>query len=129
MCSEDENIRVLVVDDEVFVAEGLRAYLEDEGIQAKVVNSAEAAVEAVRQGNTFRVCIMDMRLGDMDGNTAIRTLAQFVPSLHFLIHTGSAGYVIPEDLRTLGLSTADLFSKPQVDMGPITAAVRRLACS
>ena len=121
------NLQVLVVDDETFVAEGLRAYLEDEGMEVGIVSSAEAAVEVVRQGAAFHVCVMDMRLGGIDGNTAIRTLAQLDPRLRFLIHTGSAGYLIPDDLRDLGLSNADLFPKPQYDMGPLASAVRRSA--
>ncbi|CAK0758440.1 Response regulator [Gammaproteobacteria bacterium] len=119
------NPQVLVVDDETFVAEGVRAYLEDEDMEVRTTGSAEAAIEAVRQGLHFHVCIMDMRLTGMDGNAAIRTLAYLDPHLRFLIHTGSAGYVIPDDLRALGLTNADLFFKPQSDIGPLAAAVRR----
>ncbi|CAK0776884.1 Response regulator [Gammaproteobacteria bacterium] len=121
------SLHVLVVDDEAFVAEGVRAYLEDEGMEVRITDSAEAALEAVGEGQHFDACIMDMRLTGMDGNAAIRTLATMDPSLHFLIHTGSAGYIIPDDLRALGLSNADLFFKPQSDIGPLAAAIRRAA--
>ena len=120
-------LRVLLVDDETFVAEGVRAYLEDEGMEVKTTSSAEAAIDAVLRGARFQVCIMDMRLTGMDGNAAIRALTQIDPALRFLIHTGSAGYVIPDDLRAIGLSNADLFFKPQIDMGPLTVAVHRIA--
>ncbi len=121
------HIRVLLVDDETFVAEGVRAYLEDEDIEVRITSSAEAALELVRQGTRFHVCIMDMRLTGMDGNTAIRALAYADPELRFLIHTGSAGYVIPDDLRAIGILNSDLFFKPQIDMGVLTVAVRRVA--
>jgi len=121
------SLHVLVVDDESFVAEGVRAYLEDEDMEVKTTGSAEAAVEAVRGGVHFDVCVMDMRLTGMDGNAAIRTLASWDPDLRFLIHTGSAGYMIPDDLRALGLTSADLFFKPQSDIGLLAAAVRRAA--
>lgn len=119
------NTHVLIVDDEISVADGVRAYLEDENLEVTVTGSAEAAIAAVSQGVPFQVCIMDMRLTGMDGNTAIRALARMNPTLRFLIHTGSAGYVIPDDLRALGLTNADLFFKPQSDMGVLAAAVHR----
>ncbi|CAK0751272.1 Response regulator [Gammaproteobacteria bacterium] len=121
------NLHILVVDDETSVADGVRAYLEDENMEVITMGSAESAIEAVRQGMLCDVCIMDMRLTGIDGNTAIRILAQLNPGLRFLIHTGSAGYVIPDDLRALGLTNTDLFFKPQSDIGLLAAAARRIA--
>ncbi len=121
------GLRVLLVDDEALVAEGVRAYLEDEGMEVKITASAEAALELMLRGSRFHVCIMDMRLTGMDGNAAVRALSQRDTKLRFLIHTGSAGYVIPDDLRALGIANTDLFFKPQNDMGLLTGAVRRVA--
>jgi len=123
------NVRVLVVDDESAVADGVRAYLEDEDMQVATVTSAEDACELVRSRADFHVCIMDMRLSGMDGNAAIRSLANYAPQMRFLIHTGSADYVLPDDLRALGVTPAELFFKPQNDLGVLAAAVRRAATS
>lgn len=120
------NLRVLIVDDEITVADGVRAYFEDEGIEVMSMDSAEAAIEMVSQGIFFNVCIMDMRLTGIDGNNAIRILAQLNPNLRFLIHTGSAGYVIPDDLRNLGITNSELFFKPQSDIGLLVSAAQRL---
>lgn len=120
------NLRVLIVDDEITVADGVRAYFEDEGIEVMSMDSAEAAIEMVSQGMFFNVCIMDMRLTGIDGNNAIRILAQLNPNLRFLIHTGSAGYVIPDDLRNLGITNSELFFKPQSDIGLLVSAAQRL---
>ncbi|MGD2062936.1 MAG: response regulator, partial [Nitrospirota bacterium] len=68
------SLRVLVVDDEPFVAETLRAFLEDEGMQVHVETSGEAAVAAVRSGVAFDACIMDLRLPGMDGDVAAKEL-------------------------------------------------------
>lgn len=121
------KVQVLVVDDESAVADGVRAYLEDEDMQVLTVDSAEAACEALYQGQGFHVCIMDMRLSGMDGNSAIRSLANFAPGMRFLIHTGSADYILPDDLRAFGITSADLFFKPQNDLGILANAVRRAA--
>ena len=95
------SARVLVVDDEPLIVTGLRVFLEDEGMQVDSAGSGEEAVDIARSDASFDVCIMDMRLPGMNGDTAIRALHQLCPDLKFIIHTGSADYSIPEDLRAL----------------------------
>lgn len=120
------SARVLVVDDEPLIADSVQAYLEDEGIEADSVTSAEEALARVGAACVYQVCIMDMRLPGMDGNAAIRALHGLCPRLRFIIHTGSADYVVPADLRAIGIANAHLFRKPLVDMGSIAATVRAL---
>jgi len=69
---------------------------------------------------------MDMRLPDMDGNTAIRVFHELYPEIEFLIHTGSSSYSLPEDLRAMGLDDDRIYHKPLGDMAPLAAAVRAL---
>lgn len=117
-------VAVLVVDDEPGVREGLRAFFEDEGFAVTLADSGEAALALVQEGARFDVCVMDIRLPEMDGNDAIRALhAASGGEIAFLIHTGSAEYALPEDLAALGLSGADIFWKPLTDMTPLAEAV------
>jgi CheY-like chemotaxis protein len=121
------STRVLLVDDEPHIVTGLRVFLEDEGMQVGSAGSGEEAVEIARSDCGFDVCIMDMRLPGMDGDTAIRTLHEICPDLKFIIHTGSADYSIPADLRTLGIDENVLFAKPLLDMQPLAETVAALA--
>ena len=123
------SVRVLLVDDEPLVGLYLQAYLEDEGMQTRYVNSAERALEVVGAGERFDVCVMDLRLPGMDGNTAMRALAELEPSLRFMVHTGSAHYSVPDDLRAIGLCEDDLFVKPVEDMSVLANRARALAAS
>jgi DNA-binding NtrC family response regulator len=118
---------VLIVDDEAMIRENLKAYLEDEGWRVAAFESVAPALGWLRNGDPCRVCIMDMRLPDMDGNSAIRALHQTYPELEFLIHTGSSSYSLPEDLRAIGLDDSRVYHKPLADMAPLAAAARRLA--
>jgi CheY-like chemotaxis protein len=120
------GLRVLIVDDEPLIREGLTAYFEDEGFAAVAVPSGEAALTAVRSGG-FDVCIMDMRLPGMDGNATMRALDALAPRMRYIVHTGSASYVVPDDLRARGVSPERVFVKPLVDMAPLARAVRALA--
>ena len=120
------NLRVLVVDDEPGVARSLQAYLEDEGMEVRSTGSAEAALELVQAGAAFDVCIMDMRLPGMDGDVAIRRLHRVQPRMHYIIHTGTAGYALPDDLRAIGIGNDQLFRKPLPDMSPLVDTIRGL---
>ncbi len=119
--------RVLVVDDEWLVAENLEAFLEDEGMRVTSVGTAEDAIELARKGSRWDVCIMDLRLPGMDGKTAIQTLHSLRPDMRFIIHTGSATFSVPSELRTMGIADVQLFKKPVVDMETLADTVRSLA--
>ena len=119
--------RVLIVDDEEMIRENLTAYLEDEGLRVAAFETVAGALGWLRDGDPCRVCIMDMRLPDMDGNAAIRVLHDLYPEMEFLIHTGSSSYSLPEDLRAMGLDDSRVYRKPLDDMAPLAAAVRTLA--
>jgi len=119
--------RVLVVDDEPLIVAGLRVFLDDEGMRVDSAGSGEEAVDIVRNDSGFDVCIMDMRLPGMDGDTAIRALHDICPDLKFIIHTGSADYSIPDDLRAMGIDEGVFFAKPLLDMQPLAETVAALA--
>jgi len=121
------TVWVLIVDDEEMIRENLKAYLEDEGLWVAAFEAVAPALNWLMGGNCCPVCIMDMRLPDMDGNTAIRTLHRLYPDMDFLIHTGSSSYSLPDDLRDMGLDDACIYQKPLGDMAPLAAAARALA--
>ncbi|HMQ12742.1 MAG TPA: response regulator [Candidatus Competibacter phosphatis] len=120
---------VLIVDDEEMIRENLKAYLEDEGWRVAAFEAVAPALRWLREGALCQICIMDMRLPDMDGNTAIRALHQMYPEMEFLIHTGSSSYSLPDDLRALGLDDDRVYQKPLNDMAPLAAAARTLAAA
>jgi CheY-like chemotaxis protein len=117
---------VLIVDDEEMIRENLVAYLEDEGMQVMAVSSAEEAIQYLKAGYAFAVCIMDMRLPGIDGNMAIRVLHAIRATMKFIVHTGSVNYSLPGDLRAIGLEDEQIYRKPLSDMAPLAAAVRKL---
>jgi CheY-like chemotaxis protein len=117
-------LAVLVVDDEQAVRENLAAYLEDEDMLVIEAESGEHAVDLADKGEKFDVCIMDMRLPGMDGNATIVALHQLRPDLMFLVHTGSANYALPPELRALGMTEEHVFMKPLANMGVLADAIR-----
>jgi DNA-binding response OmpR family regulator len=77
--------RVLVVEDEQHLAEGLRFNLEAEGYQVEVVETGEAALDLlVGQSQVFDVVVLDVMLPAKSGFEVVsemRQTGQFVPTL------------------------------------------------
>lgn len=117
---------MLIVDDEETLRSNLAAFLEDEGMDVVTVSSGEAALEIIEEDAGFQVCVMDMRLQGINGQETIFALHARAPHLLFLIHTGTAGYNMPQDLRSIGLTSEFVFKKPMGDMTPIAEAIRRV---
>ncbi|WP_275096061.1 response regulator [Sedimenticola hydrogenitrophicus] len=117
---------VLIVDDEELISSNMAAYLEDEGLEVDVANSAEDALRLVEAGLSVQVCIMDMRLPGMNGNEACQALHRQDPGIRFLLHTGSPNYVISPELSAIGITPDHLYRKPIMDMAEFTATVHAL---
>lgn len=61
-----EPARILVVDDEVHLAEGIRENLEAEGYRAQVAHDGQAGLERVRAEH-FDLVLLDVMMPNMDG--------------------------------------------------------------
>ena len=77
--------RVLVVEDEQHLAEGLRFNLEAEGYQVQLVDAGEAALEKLKaEAPAFDVVMLDVMLPGkerFDVVSKMREAGQFVPTL------------------------------------------------
>lgn len=77
--------RVLIVEDEAHLAEGLRFNLEAEGYSVQVASDGEAAMEQLsRAEGNFDAVVLDVMLPGMDGfavASALRTARNYVPIL------------------------------------------------
>jgi DNA-binding response OmpR family regulator len=76
--------RILIVEDETHLAEGLRFNLEAEGYQVQVVETGEAALESLRSSAAFDLMVLDIMLPGIDGFETMRELrhrGQFIPTL------------------------------------------------
>ena len=81
-------IKVLLVDDQTLVRQGIRLLLEIEP-DIQVVGQAANGREAIQQVETLRpdVVLMDVRMPDMDGIEATRSLSERFPETGVIILT------------------------------------------
>jgi DNA-binding response OmpR family regulator len=103
--------RVLIVEDELHLAEGLRFNLEAEGYNAEVVDTGEAALARLLGGEKrFDLVVLDVMLPRKNGfevAAELRQARQFVPIL-MLTARGR-----PEDvLRGFAAGADDYLPKP-----------------
>ncbi len=77
--------RVLIVEDELHLAEGLRFNLEAEGFAVTVAETGEAALDLLlARREPFDVVVLDVMLPGKDGFTVmseLRHAGQFIPTL------------------------------------------------
>src|ERR1043166_2901011 len=77
--------RILVVEDEKHLAEGLRFNLEAEGYDVRVVESGEGALDVLKPGaDGFDLMVLDIMLPGKDGfqvMSELRHAGQFIPTL------------------------------------------------
>ncbi len=103
--------RVLIVEDELHLAEGLRFNLEAEGYEAEVVETGEGALDRIRGAERrFDLVVLDVMLPGKDGFAVVSELRaerQFIPVL-MLTARGR-----PEDvLKGFAAGADDYLPKP-----------------
>lgn len=79
-------IRLLLVDDQALICQGLKAMLSLEA-DLQVVGTAENGAEAVQQVAALQpdVVLMDLRMPVMDGRAATRAICQQFPEIKVLV--------------------------------------------
>lgn len=107
---------ILIIEDEDFLRSSLADYLEDHGHTVLTSPNAEDGLRQLEKG-LVRICIVDMRLPDMNGNEFILRAHRLDSTLRFIIFTGSVEYNLPDSLAAIGLTTSDILFKPLTDMG------------
>jgi DNA-binding response OmpR family regulator len=116
--------RVLVVEDELHLAEGLRFNLEAEGYEVQVLDNGEAALELFRgRPAAFDVMVLDIMLPGIDGFSVISELrgaGNFIPTL-ILTARGHADDV----LKGFASGADDYLTKP-FDLDILIARLRGL---
>jgi len=112
---------ILVVDDEVRLADVLAAALEDLGYRATAVHSARAALIELERAR-FDLVLTDLRLPVMDGRALLREVRSRWPEVPVIIITAFAAVRDAVDLVKEG--AFDYIAKP-FEIDDVSATIRR----
>ncbi len=114
--------RVLIVDDEEGVREGLRTMLQREGLHVETAGSAEDGARRV-ETRSFDIVFLDLNLPGADGLSMLGKLRRGSPPADVVILTGYG--TVANTVEAMRKGAADVIEKP---FGPdrILAVVRRV---
>ncbi|PYP84230.1 MAG: DNA-binding response regulator [Candidatus Angelobacter sp. Gp1-AA117] len=116
--------RILVVEDEAHIADGLRFNLEAEGHSVAVVDNGEDALRQLHKPESdFEVLVLDVMLPGKDGFTVARELREAKNYIPLLMLTARSR---PEDvLKGFEAGADDYLPKP-FDLGILIARIASL---
>jgi two-component system, OmpR family, response regulator QseB len=116
-------MRLLLVEDDEILGDGLQAGLKMEGYAVDWLTNGKMADEALKV-NAYELIVLDLNLPDMDGLSILRALRSRKDETPVLVLT--AKDTVPD--RVLGLdSGADDFVVKPFDLNEVCARLRALA--
>src|SRR5690554_535739 len=118
------DMRVLLVEDDVLIGQGIVAGLRKHGISVRHVDTA-AAAEAAQLEDTFQALILDLGLPDLEGLELMARMRRFEPELPVLVL--SARDAIEHRLAGLQSGADDYLVKP-FDLRELAAQIGRASC-
>lgn len=117
------TIRVLVVDDEVYLAEAIAAALAREGMEARVAVDGAEAVASISTSSPD-VVVLDRDLPGMHGDDVCRAIVRDFPHVRVIMLTASG--TLDDRLDGFSLGADDYLPKP-FELPELIARVRALA--
>ncbi len=100
---------MLIIDDEEQLVEAFRKKLSRDGFSVSSAFTAREAF-AVMKKHTFDVCVLDIRLPDMDGVDLLKSIKKNEPNLEIIMLTGHAS--VDTAIQSMKLGAYDYLSKP-----------------
>jgi PAS domain S-box-containing protein len=89
-----QNTNILVLDDEISIAEFVALFLESKGANVVVANNKEQLIEKINGDIVFDIFITDMILPDLSGKEAVSMVLDKFPDINVF---SISGYIAIED--------------------------------
>jgi DNA-binding NtrC family response regulator len=116
-----QQIRILLVDDEVEFASALSERLQLRGYDAVPVFTAEEAFSVIRT-NPPDVILLDLKMPGMNGEEVLKTIKKIDPTIEVIIVTGMID--IQNQLEEIKQRAFDYILKP-IDIGELITKITK----
>jgi DNA-binding NtrC family response regulator len=104
-----QEMKILVVDDDVIVIKSCRRILEAEGLEVSTVPSADEALEMIKKYD-FDLLLIDVKMPKHDGMFLMREILKIIPDMPIIV---MSGYPTPETISdVLKLGATQFIPKP-----------------
>ncbi len=104
-----ENSRLLIVDDEVVIRDGLKRILEGESFEVETCSSGFYAIEIMQQ-REFDLIITDLKMPGMSGIEVLKSVRTLQPDIPVILITGYAS--VDTAVEAMKNGAADYITKP-----------------
>ena len=104
-----KNMKILLVDDDEWIRDSLSIFFEAEGCNLLTFETAEEAIEAVKQ-QVYDIVISDYKLPGMDGLEFLRRVKEKQPNAFEILITAYANCEIVKEADEIGVK--DIIPKP-----------------
>jgi DNA-binding NtrC family response regulator len=100
--SEDPSRpRILIMEDEPSLAEGLKMVLLEQGYRVRLADTGLRALGSLT-GRDYDLLVMDLRLPDMEGMEVLRLIKETKPEIRVIVMTGYASLASAVESMKLG---------------------------
>jgi CheY-like chemotaxis protein len=118
------NERILLVEDDAYLAEAEKKMLEELGYKVTALTSSVEALEIFQKlPDRFDIIIADYAMPKMTGLQMIRKIRSISPDIPVIICTGYSKVVQQQKIASLGIG--EIIMKP-IELGYIASSIRRL---
>ncbi len=101
--------KLLVIDDEPAIREGVRRILESESFQVETFASGHAALERIKQ-EPFDLVITDLKMPGISGMEVLKAIKEIQPDLPVIFITGYSS--VDSAVEVMKLGAVDYIAKP-----------------
>ncbi len=104
-----ETARILVIDDEIGICEGVRRALAPVGYQVDITTSGEESLEIIRKGD-YELILLDVMMPGVNGIDLIAAIHKHDPEIVCIIITGYA--TVELAVQAIKQGAYDFLTKP-----------------
>lgn len=116
-----QDVKILLVDDEVQFVDTLAERLTMRGIAAEVAYDGPSALEKVGGASPPDVIVLDLRMPGMDGFEVLRGVKKRNPRIQVIILTGHGGDA--EEVAAFRMGAYSFLKKP-MDIDELLGSIR-----
>ena len=106
------QLQVLLMEDELSVAQGLQMVLKEEGYGVDLAMTGQGALDTFSH-KAFDLLVADLRLPDMDGMDVIKRVKDERPETEVIVITGYGN--VPSAVEAIKTGVVDYLPKPFTD--------------
>jgi DNA-binding NtrC family response regulator len=104
-----QSLAILIVDDEVSICEGLKAFLLPSGFDVHITNKSVFALQLFKDHH-FDIAILDLMMPELDGIALLREIKNCSPETEAIMISGYGD--IQNVIEAMRLGAIDFFQKP-----------------